>query len=293
MKLAPFTFQRAVDSILRDLPFAVAYLDDICIRSNSWHEHLQHVEIVFKRLAENCVSLNAKKCAVGGATVCYLGYQVGGGCVAPLSAKIDAISRIPLPKTKKELRSFIGVLSFYRRFIPYFADIAAPLTDLLKGKRKSDVTLTWNQAATHAFEKLKAALTSRPVLKAPEFEEAFEIYTDASNVGIAAVLTQEEDNTPKPVVYFSRKLLPQESRYSTIEKELLAIIAALDAFATYVGYGPVIVHSDHQPLSWLKRCTTANQRILRWALKLAEYELEVKHVKGADNYLADLLSRQV
>lgn len=130
------------------------------------------------------------------------------------------------------------------------------------------------------------------MLKAPDFEKPFEIVTDASNIGIAGVLVQIEDGYMRPVSYFSRKLLPRETRYSTIEKELLAIIAALDNFAAYVGYGPVIVHSDHQPLAWLKRCTTANQRILRWALQLSEYELEVKHIKGSDNFLADLLSRQ-
>ena len=292
MKSAPLTFQKAMNSILHGLSeFAIAYLDDISIRSNTWDEHLCHLDEVFARLADRGLTLNAAKCMIGGATVKYLGYQVGGGRVAPLSAKIEAVAKIPLPSTKKQLRSFLGVLSFYRRFIPYFADTAAPLTDLLKGKRPADITLTWSNAASQAFEQLKAALICRPLLKAPDFEELFEIYTDASNIGIAAVLTQEEDGVPKPVIYFSRKLLPQETRYATIEKELLAIIAALDAFAPYVGYGPVVVHSDHQPLRWLRRCTTANQRLLRWALKLGEYDLEVRHIKGCENRLADMLSR--
>jgi hypothetical protein len=115
------------------------------------------------------------------------------------------------------------------------------------------------------------------------------VYTDASEIGIAAVLTQNEDEMPKPVSFF---WLPREQHYSTVEKELLAIIAALDMFRVYVGFGPITIHSDHRPLVWLRRCTTANQRVLRWALTLAEFDITVEHVRGVDNCLADLLSRQ-
>jgi transposase InsO family protein len=293
LKMAPMTFQRAMNNLLEGLgDHSTAYLDDVAVRSESWEEHLNHLEQLFKRLNEHGVSLNAKKCVIGGGSVKYLGYQVGSGKVAPVEAKVQAFKKIPTPKTKKELRSFLGAMSFYRRFVPYFAEIASPLTDLLKGGKRGDISLSWDNTCQQAFEKLKESLTSKPVLKAPEFEKCFEIYTDASDYGIAAVLTQLEHDTPKPVAYYSRKLLPREKNYSTIEKELLAIMAGLDTFKVYVGFGPVTIHSDHKPLVWLRRCTTANQRVLRWALTLAEYDVDIQHIKGTENCLADLLSRQ-
>lgn len=118
------------------------------------------------------------------------------------------------------------------------------------------------------------------------------MFTDASDIGISAVLTQEEDDTPKPVMFYSRKLLMREKNYSTVEKELLAIMAGLEAFKVYVGHGPLNIHSDHNPLVWLKQTKTSNQRILRWALSLSEYDLKITHIKGSENKLADLLSRQ-
>ena len=293
LKFAPMTFQKAMNQLLEGLSdFAVAYLDDISIRSNSWEEHVNHLQIVFQRLADAGVTLNARKCVIGSGSVRYLGYQVGSGHVTPIASKVDAIAQLPVPTSKYAVRSFLGSVGFYRRFIPYFSDIAAPLTDLLKGNRRGDITLQWSGDCDRAFTKLKEALTTLPVLRAPNFSLSFEMYTDASEIGIAAVLVQLEADVPFPVAYYSRKLQDRETRYSTVEKELLAIMAGLDHFHAYVGHGPVTVHSDHRPLVWLRRCTTANQRVLRWALTLAEYDLEVKHISGAKNFLADMLSRQ-
>ena len=293
MRMAPMTFQRAMNELLSGLShFAVAYLDDISIRSDTWEEHLMHVQIVFDRLTEAGLTLNAKKCTIGGAKVSYLGHEVGCGTIAPIHAKTKAIAQLPPPKTKTEVRSFLGSVGFYRKFIPYYSDVAAPLTDLLKGGRRGDITPKWTPECQRAYEQLRDALVGQPILKAPDFDQEFAIYTDASEVGIAAVLTQVQEDQPRPVAYYSRKLLPREKHYSTIEKELLAIMAALDTFHVYVGFGPVTIHSDHRPLVWLRRCTTANQRVLRWALSLSEYDLKVVHIKGPDNYLADMLSRQ-
>lgn len=293
LKLAPMTFQRAMNQLLEGLEtFTAAYLDDISVRSDSWEDHLRHLSIVFQRLEQAGLTLNARKCMIGGACVKYLGFQVGSGQVAPINAKLAAIESIPTPKSKSDIRSFLGSVGFYRRFIPYFSEIAAPLTNLLKGRRGNHSELNWTSECDSAFDSLKQALTSQPVLKAPDFRQPFALYTDASEIGIAGVLTQQEDGMAKPVSYFSRKLLDRETRYSTVEKELLAIMASLEHYHAYVGFGPVTVYSDHRPLVWLRRCTTANQRVLRWALALAEYDLHVEHVKGSQNYLADMLSRQ-
>ena len=294
MKLAPMTFQRAMNQLMEGITeFATAYLDDLAIRSSSWEEHVRHLQVVFGRLAQAGITLNSKKCTIGGARVKYLGHQVGSGEVAPLQAKVAAIAELPRPTTKTEIRSFLGSVGFYRKFLPYYSETAAPLTNLLKGGRKGDVVPHWTPECERAFLKLKQGLVEGPILKAPDFSQDFEIYTDASEVGIAAVLTQEAGGYPHPVAYYSRKLLDRETRYSTIEKELLAIMAALDNFHVYVGFGPVTIHSDHRPLVWLRQCTTANQRVLRWALALAEYDLTVEHIRGRDNCLADMLSRQI
>ena len=293
LKLAPMTFQRAMNQLLEGLSdFAVAYLDDISIRSRTWEDHVTHLHVVFERLEQAGLTLNAKKCVIGSSSVKYLGYQVGSGVVTPVSAKVEAILNIPIPSTKTDIRSFLGSVGFYRRFIPRYSELAAPLTNLLKGGRRGDISLKWTSECTEAFEQLRAVLAKLPSLRAPDFNLPFDIYTDASEVGISAVLVQTHDEVPFPVAYYSRKLLDRESRYSTVEKELLAIMAALDHFHVYVGFGPITVHSDHRPLVWLRQCTTANQRVLRWALALSEYDLCVEHIKGSDNVLADMLSRQ-
>jgi hypothetical protein len=293
LKLAPMTFQRAMNQLLEGLSdFAVAYLDDISIRSRTWEDHMTHLQVVFNRLERAGLSLNANKCVIGSSSVKYLGYQVGSGVVTPVSAKVDAILQIPIPTSKTDIRSFLGSVGFYRRFIPRYSELAAPLTDLLKGGRRGDISLKWTPQCTVAFEKLRSILAQLPSLKAPDFNHPFEIYTDASEIGISGVLVQTHDEVPYPVGYYSRKLLDRESRYSTVEKELLAIMAALDHFHVYVGFGPLTVHSDHRPLVWLRQCTTANQRVLRWALALSEYDLRVEHIKGSENVLADMLSRQ-
>lgn len=293
LKLAPMTFQRAMNQLLEGLSdFAVAYLDDISIRSRTWEEHVAHLQVVFDRLERAGLTLNANKCVIGSSSVKYLGYQVGSGVVTPVSAKVDAILQIPIPTSKTDIRSFLGSVGFYRRFIPRYSELAAPLTDLLKGGRRGDISLKWTPHCTVAFEKLRSILAQLPSLKTPDFNQPFEIYTDASEVGISGVLVQIHEEVPYPVGYYSRKLLDRESRYSTVEKELLAIMAALDHFHVYVGFGPLTVHSDHRPLVWLRQCTTANQRVLRWALALSEYDIRVEHIKGSENVLADMLSRQ-
>ena len=293
LKAASSTFQRVMNNALAGLEsFSGAFQDDIAIQSMSWDAHLEHLERVFMRLADLGITLNAKKCKVALPSVTYLGHQAGSGEIRPIRAKVESILNITPPATKKQLRSFLGVIGFYRRFIPRYAEISAPLTDLLKGGVVGRLEAAWHPACDAAFVELKNCLARHPVLKAPDFDMPFEMYCDASEHGIAAVLTQKEDDTHKPISYYSRKLLPREKNYSIVEKELLSIVAGLHAFRAYVGHGPLLVHSDHYPLAWLRNSRTSNQRILRWALFLSEYELTIQHIKGTDNIMADLLSRK-
>lgn len=294
LKSASSTFQRVMDNTLTGLEqISDAYQDDIAVQSLTWLFHLTHLEQVFMRLADLGVTLNAKKCKIALPNVSYLGHQLGSGRIRPVPSKVESILNMPPPSTIKQLRGFLGVVGFYRRFIPRYSDISAPLTDLLRGGAKGSLSSVWHPACDSAFTELKASLARGPVLKAPDFTQPYEMYCDASDCGIASVLTQLEDDTPKPVSYFSRKLLPREQNYSVVEKELLALVAGLHAFRAYVGHGPLTIHTDHHPLAWLKQTRTSNQRILRWALFLSEYDLIINHIKGKDNIVADLLSRQI
>lgn len=290
MRNAPATFQRLVNIVLADVPHCTAYLDDVVVYSSDWVTHVTTLRTVFQRLAEASLTLNLAKCEFGKATVTYLGKQVGGGEVRPLGAKVAAITTFPVPTTRRELRRFLGMAGYYRGFCRNFSSVAAPLTSLLSPL----VTFAWSTDCQHAFNCVKALLCGTPVLAAPDFEKPFKIEVDASTVGAGAVLVQEDSSgLDHPVCYFSRKFNKCQSRYSTIEQETLALLFALQFFEVYVGSSvvPVTVYTDHNPLVFLSRMYNQNQRLMRWALIVQNYNLEIRHKKGSENVCADALSR--
>ncbi|CAM5117876.1 unnamed protein product [Eretmochelys imbricata] len=187
---APATFQRLVDGLLAGLgEYAVAYLDDVAIFSDSWAEHLEHLQKVFERIREAGLTVKSKKCQIGLNRVTYLGHQVGQGTISPLQAKVDAIQKWPVPKSKKQVQSFLGLAGYCKRFVPQYSQIAAPLTDLTKKKQPNAVQ--WTEECQKAFNQLKVTLMSDPVLRAPDFDKPFPITTHASELGVGAVLMQE------------------------------------------------------------------------------------------------------
>ncbi|XP_078234087.1 uncharacterized protein LOC144583660 [Pogona vitticeps] len=206
LRNAPATFQRLMDQTLAGLnDFTVAYIDDIGIFSNTWEDHLIHLELVLQRLSAAGLTVKASKCQLGSPEIKYLGHMVGGGMIKPLEAKIEAVRDWPRPNTKKKVKSFLGLVGYYRKFIPRFSEIAAPLTDLTR--KKADDRIPWTSDCEAAFQRLKEALINYPVLRAPDFDREFIIYTDASNSGVGAVLCQEDENGDQhPVSYLSRKL---------------------------------------------------------------------------------------
>ncbi|CAM5132510.1 unnamed protein product [Natator depressus] len=190
LRNAPATFQRLVDGLLVGLgEYAVAYLDDVAIFSDSWAEHLEHLQKVFERIREAGLTVKAKKCQIGLNRVTYLGHQVGQGTINPLQAKVDAIQKWPVPKSKKQVQSFLGLAGYYMRFVPQYSQIAAPLTDLTKKKQPNAVQ--WTKECQKAFNQLKATLMSDPVLRAQDFDKLFPVITDASERGVGTVLMQE------------------------------------------------------------------------------------------------------
>ena len=290
MKNSPATFQRLVNNVICGLDGCDAYIDDVIIYSDSWSDHLQRIRKFFERLGKAKLTVNLAKTEFCHATVTFLGHLVGQGQVKPLEAKVNAISEFPVPKCKRQLMRFLGMAGYYRKFCKNFSGIVEPLTNLLKKSTK----FKWNDKCQDAFDRLKAILKSTPVLLAPDFDKCFKLAVDASDVGIGAVLLQEDNNgIDHPVCYFSKKFNKHQKNYSTIEKECLALILAIQQFEVYLtsSISPIVVFSDHNPLSFLHKLKNKNQRLLRWSLLLQEFNLDIRHIKGKDNIIPDALSR--
>ena len=289
LRNAPATFQRLMNRVVGDLAGCAVYLDDVVVYSNNWDSHVQRIQTLFERLASARLTVNLAKCEFARATVTYLGHVVGQGHVRPVQAKVLVVEQFPVPTTKKELMRFLGMVGYYRSFCRNFSSVAASLTDLLRGK----VEYVWSPVCQQAFQNVKALLCSAPVLAAPCVEKPFKLQVDASHVGTGAVLMQsDKEGLDRPVSFFSKKFNRHQLNYSVIEKELLALVWALGHFDVYVGSGvPVEVFTDHNPLTFLNSLRCPNQRLIRWSLMLQSYCLDIRHIKGSDNVVADALSR--
>ena len=290
LRNAPSSFQRLMNHVVAGLEGCAVYLDDVVVYAGTWAIHLARICSLFERLAAATLTVNLAKCEFAQATVVYLGKVVGQGQVRTVRAKVLAIDKFPPPTTKKEVMRFLGMIGYYRSFCCNFSTVVAPLTNLLK----SSVKFVWAADCQQAFENAKLLLSSAPVLAAPKLDQPFQMQVDASLVGAGAVLIQKDaQDIGRPVCYFSRKFNRHQLNYSTIEKEALALIWGLQHFEVYVGGGmhPVVVYTDHNPLTFLSSLQNANQRLMRWALFLQPYRLSIRHIRGTENVLADALSR--
>jgi len=287
---APATFQRLMTYITSDLVGVRCYLDDLVVWSETWEDHLIRLRSLFQALSDASLTINLKKSEFGHAHVTFLGHVVGQGNVAPIGAKVEAILQYPVPESRRALMRFIGMIGYYRRFCENFAQVSAPLTDLLSTKR----TFRWTDECQSAFDGLKCVLASAPVLQAPDMEKPFTISVDASDNGVGAVLFQpDSSDVLHPVCYYSYKFKTYQKSYSTIEKEALGILLALEKFKVYLTCTahPITVNTDHNPLVFIEKVKFKNMRILRWALSLQPFNLKIVHIKGKDNGIADALSR--
>ncbi|XP_064389549.1 uncharacterized protein LOC135337548 [Halichondria panicea] len=288
---APATFQRTMNRVLEGCEeFAGCYIDDLVVYSKSWEEHLQHLQVVLERLQAAKLTLKPRKCQFGRREVRYLGHVIGGGKVRPDPQKLQAVAEYPRPQTKKDVRAFLGLVGYYRKFTPNFADIAVPLTDLTRKKKPEKVI--WTGECDQSFIALKETLLKHPVLEVFDPNKQFLLQTDASERGLGAVLSQRDsEGQENPIAFASRKLQPRERNYATIEKECLAVVWALKIFYTYLYGRKIEVQTDHQPLAWLHKMQNANARLTRWALAIQPYQLEITHRRGVSNGNADGLSR--
>ena len=289
LSTAPATFSRAVGIILSGLTYDIClcYFDDVIIFSDTIEQHCERLTSVLQRFRENGLRVKASKCSFGADQVIYLGHCVSSKGVHTDPSKIKAVQDLPPPTDLDKLRSFLGLAGYYRRFIPQFATMAAPLTELTK----KGIPFKWTEQHQTAFETLRALLCSAPILAYPQFDRPFILQTDASNVGLGAVLAQLDDNGHERVVsYASRTLSPREQNYSTMEKEALAIVFATQHFRVYlVGHAFQII-TDNQALKWL-HTVEPKGRIARWLMDLQEFDFTISHRPGSSNQNADALSR--
>lgn len=287
---APATFQRLMNSVLAGLIYncCVVYLDDIVVASPTLEQHIEDLTVVLGRLADAGLSLKLGKCHFCKSSLRYLGYMVTPEGLSPDENKVSSIKDFPEPSSVKQVRQFLGMTSYYRRFISEYAKIAEPIISLTR----DGVPFMWDETCRTALKHLKLCLTTAPVLVLPDFEKPFAIHTDACDVGLGAALVQTDDKgRERAVAFASRTLHKSERPYSTSEKECLGVIWALEHFRPYIEGSNVSVFTDHNSLRWLMSRPSPSGRLARWCLRLQDFEFEVFHKPGSANSIPDALSR--
>ena len=285
----PATFSRLMDAVLSGLAWrtCLAYLDDVIVYAPTWTTHLQRLREVFDRIREAGLKLKPSKCCLARAEVGFLGHVVSGQGILPDPDKLRAIQDIPPPTSVQALHSFLGLASYYRRFVKGFANIAAPLHHLLVKGAKWE----WSADCNHAFQELKHHLTRAPTVAYPDFSLPFCLYTDASNEGLGAVLSQKQDGKERIIACASRTLSTSEKNYSTTKKECLGVVWCIKYFRPYLLSNHFEVITDHYSLKWLRTMSTESALLHRWSSELEEYDFTIKHRPGKLQGHADGLSR--
>jgi len=284
------TFNRMMRKLLGGTVKVDNYVDNILVNTSSWEELLIVLRDVLTRIKNAGLTIKPSKCQVGFEEIEYLGHKIGSGRVTTDEDKTCKVSNAERPQTKKQVRSFMGLANYYWKFIPSFAEIAVPLTDLTKKGEPNKVN--WGEAQEKSFQTLKTLLTKSPILHLPDFNRSFIVRADASDVGVGAILLQDFDDGIFPISYASKKLSKTETNYSVIERECAALVFAVKKFQKYLYGKEFMLQTDHKPLAYLQSAKSENSRLLRWALFLQNYKFKIEAIKGADNVGADYLSRQ-
>ena len=286
---APPSFMALMNSLFREFldNFVLIYLDDILIFSKTKEEHLIHVEKVLKILEKNTFFLNQEKCEFLLKEIEFLGHMISQNQVKPSPGKMECIRNWPPLKEKKKVKSFLGLCGYYRRFVPNFSEIAAPLIEI--GKEDAEFRLL--EKKQKSFEYLKKILISPPILRLPDFSKKFFIETDASGIAIGAVIAQEYEGILCPIAYESKKLTSAEQKYPVHEQELYAIFNACKTFRCYIEGTKFKIYTDHASLKYIKTQPAMSRRVTRWMEFLETFDYEICYKKGEENVVADALSR--
>ena len=290
---APAYFQLLMNKVLKGLKFAMTYLDDIIIFSQDELQHLEHLEIVFSCLQEAGLKMKCSKCDFFKSEIHYLGHLISPEGISPLPNKLDSIRHMPVPNSAKEIKQFLGLTGYYRKFVPRFADISRPLTTLMK----KDVKFKWTSACQKSFELLKEALCGEPVLKYADNSKLYTLYTDASKFGWAGVLTQphttaidgKSTTTDHPVAFVSGLFRGSQLNWTALTKEAFAIYMSIKKLSFYLTDAQILLRSDHKPLEKFLFKNTLNSKVNNWAMELEAFNIQFDYIKGSNNILVDTL----
>ncbi|KAJ8031654.1 hypothetical protein HOLleu_24913 [Holothuria leucospilota] len=286
------SFQRFIDQVLHGFDFVYAYIDDLLVASKDMDEHYQHIQLLFDRLKEYGVVINPSKCQFGVESLQFLGHHIDCNGVRPVEEKVKDIQNFPPPSSLRKLREFLGLVNFYRRFIPNCADVLQPLTDILADKSKhKKIELSQDQLAS--FNSIKSALAKAALLAYPQAGAPLCLVTDASNVAVGAVLQQSVNGVMTPISFFSKRLQSAETRYSTFGRELSAVYLAIKHFRHILEGQEFYILTDHKPLThaFLAKPDRYSPREIRHLDFISQYSTDIRYIKGSDNVVADALSR--
>lgn len=288
-------FQRLINNMLKDLDFAFAYLDDVIISSESKQQHLQHLELVFERLNSHGLTINLSKCEFGKPELNFLGFYLNKEGVKPTEEKIQLITNFPQPNTIEELRRFLGMMNFYRQNIPKAAEMQAPLNAYLHNSKKRDKTkIAWTELALEAFSQCKQSLCNAVTLSHPDESAPLILMTDASENCVGAALHQLVGSKLEPLGFYSKKLTETQTKYSTYDRELLAMYMAIQHFRHNVEGRELTVLTDHKPLTFAltkKTSPSDSPRRLRQLDFISQFCNKIQYIEGDRNTVADALSR--
>lgn len=287
------TFQRFMHMVLRGLPFVIIYLDDILIFSKTIAEHYEHMRVIFERLKQYGLVINLEKCVFAAKEVKFLGHLINSHGVRPLPDKVSAIKNFPKPQTQKQMRRFLSTLNFYRRFIPNAVQAQQKLQVYLKGNKKSDEKIEWNETTSKAFEDCKESLSETALLAHINPNSTIALFVDASDTAIGGVVQQANKAGWQPLSFFSQTLDPAQRKYSTYDRELFAIYKSIRHFRFLLEGTVFTTFTDHKPLTFAfkQKPDKASPRQERQLNFISQFTTDIRHVSGKDNVVADMLSR--
>ena len=285
----PATFHKLMSRLLHHRIDCLYFFDDVIIFHDNIKNHVEALDEILNIFSNNGLTLRPTKTEIAYYTVPFLGFIVGQGELQPVDENVHKILDIVVPQTKKHVRSIIGLVNFYAKFIPHLATLLTPLSDLIVKERPDKVQ--WTENCQKSIKTIQNLINNSPVLILPNMTKPFYVQTDASNIGIGAVLLQYQDETLRPCMFVSRKLLIRERNYATVEKECLAVVWALTKLARFLTGTTFYIMTDHRSLQFLRSAKSRNSRIFRWTLTLETFQYKVVYLPGKDNLLADFLSR--
>lgn len=302
LRNAAQTFQRFMQQVLRGLDFVFIYLDDILIASTSLEEHKRHLRLVFERLEEHGLNLKVSKCLFGVSQLTFIGHDVSPEGIKPRSERVEAIVNFPEPSTVKQAQRFVGMVNFYRRFLPHLAEQIAPIEHLIaqcsprkrKGKRaeRPAQPFEWTEPCSVAFKVVKQAMADAILLVHPLENTHYAITTDASDLAVGAVLQQWHDDNWEPLAYFSKRLTTAQTKYSAFDRELLGAYLAVRHFRYFVEGREFCIYTDHKPLTFALQSKSDRMAIqTRYLDYISQFTNDIRYIKGCENIVADTLSR--